>query len=93
MAYALQLLGEIASYPDRPGVEKAENYFRQAMSLAEELGMRPLTAHCHAGLGKLYRRAGKLEQAHDHFTSAVTMYREIEMPFWLEKIEAGMRQM
>jgi class 3 adenylate cyclase/tetratricopeptide (TPR) repeat protein len=85
MAWALRLLGEIASYPDPPDVEKAENYFRLAMGLAEELGMRPLVAHCHLGLGKLYRRAGKLEQADDHLASATAMYREMDMPFWLEK--------
>jgi tetratricopeptide (TPR) repeat protein len=90
MAWALRLLGEIGSYPDQPDVDKAENYFRQAMGLAEELGMRPLIAHCHFGLGKLYRHAGKLEQAHDHFTSATTMYREMDMPFWLEKAEGEM---
>ena len=85
MAWALRLLGEIASYSDRPDIEKAENYFRQAIELAEELGMRPLIAHCHLGLAKLYRRAGKLEQPDDHLTSATAMYREMDMPFWLEK--------
>jgi tetratricopeptide (TPR) repeat protein len=93
MAWALRLLGEIASYPDRPDVEKAENYYRQAMGLAEELNMRPLIAHCHLGLGKLYRRAGKLEQANAHLTSATAMYHEMDMPFWLEKAEAETREL
>ena len=93
MACALRLLGEIASYPDRPDVEKAGNYFRQAMGLAEELGMRPLIARCHLDLGKLYRRAGKPEQGHNHVSSAMTMYREMDMPFWLEKAKAEMREM
>ena len=87
MAWALRLLGEIASYSDRPDIEKAENYFRQVIELAEELGMRPLIAHCHLGLAKLYRRTGKLEQPDDHLTSATAMYREMGMPFWLEKVE------
>jgi hypothetical protein len=38
--------------------------------LAEPHGIRPLIAHCHLGLGKLYRRTGKLEQAREHLTTA-----------------------
>ena len=49
--------------------------------------MRPLVAHCHLGLGKLYRRTGKREQAREHLTTATTMYREMDMPFWLEQAE------
>jgi hypothetical protein len=56
-----------------------------ALALAGELGMRPLVAHCHLGLGKLYRRTGKREQAHQHLTTAATMYREMDMRFWLEQ--------
>jgi hypothetical protein len=50
--------------------------------------MRPLVAHCHLGLGKLYWRTGKREQALEHLTTATTMYREMEMRYWLEKAEA-----
>ena len=50
--------------------------------------MRPLVAHCHLGLGKLYRRTGKSEEAPEHLTTATTMYREMDMRFWLEKAEA-----
>jgi hypothetical protein len=53
--------------------------------------MRPLVAHCHLGLGKLYRRTGKREQARDHLTTAATMYREMGMTYWLEKAEAEMQ--
>ena len=49
--------------------------------------MRPLVAHCHLGLGKLYRCTGKPEQAREHLTAAATMYREMDMRFWLEKAE------
>jgi hypothetical protein len=57
------------------------------MSLAEDMGMRPLVAHCHLGLGKLYRRTGKGEQALEHLATATTMYREMDMRFWLEQAE------
>jgi hypothetical protein len=60
---------------------------------AEELGMRPLLAHCHLGLGKLTQRTGKREQAREHLTTAIRMYREMEMPFWLEKAKADAEEL
>jgi hypothetical protein len=59
-----------------------------ALALANELGMRPLVARCHLGLGKLYRRTDKREQAREHLDTATTMYREMGMTYWLEKAEA-----
>ena len=59
--------------------------------LADELGMRPLVAHCHLALGKLYRRTGQRERAHEHLGTATAMYREMDMPFWLEQAEQEMR--
>jgi len=53
--------------------------------------MRPLVAHCHLGLGKLCRRTGQREQAREHLTTATTMYREMDMRFWLEKAETELR--
>jgi tetratricopeptide (TPR) repeat protein len=61
--------------------------FEQALALADELGMRPLVAHCHLGLGKLYCRTDKREQAREHLATATTMYCEMDMRFWLEKAE------
>ena len=58
-AWALRLLGEIASHDDRPDVATAEAHYGAAMALASELGMRPLLAHCHLGLGALYRKMGR----------------------------------
>jgi hypothetical protein len=54
--------------------------------------MRPLVAHCHLGLRKLYRRTGKREQAQEHLATATTMYREMGMRFWLEQAEAELGQ-
>jgi hypothetical protein len=53
--------------------------------------MRPLVAHCNLGLGKLYRRTDKREQAQEHLATATTMYREMDMRFWLEKAEVEVR--
>jgi len=88
-AWALRLLAEIAARADPPDVESADAHYRQALARTEELGMRPLAAHCHLGLGKLYRRTGQREQARDHLTIATTMYREMGMTFWLEQAEAA----
>jgi hypothetical protein len=72
-------------------LEAAERYYRQAIGLASELGMRPLVAHCHLGRSKLYRRTGDRQRAQEHLTTATTMYREMDMRFWPEQAEAEMR--
>ena len=64
--------------------------FQQALELAEDLNMRPVVAHCHLGLSRVYRRTGKDEEARKHFSTAMTMYREMGMRFWLEQAAAAM---
>ena len=91
-AYALRLLGEVAAHPDCPGVETAEVHFRQAMALATELGMRPLVAHCHLGLGMLYHKLGRGEQARTELSAAIALYRALDMTFWLPRAEAVLAQ-
>jgi class 3 adenylate cyclase/tetratricopeptide (TPR) repeat protein len=86
-ATALQLLGEIHAQRDSSVIEPAEECYQRAVALASELDMRPLVAHCHLGLGKLYKRTGKREQAREHLTTATTMYGEMDMRFWLEQVE------
>jgi tetratricopeptide (TPR) repeat protein len=88
VAHALHLLGDIATHPDRFDAERGEAHYRKALALAEPRAMRPLIAHCHLGLGKLYRRIGQREQAQEHLTTATTLYREMDMRFWLEQAEA-----
>jgi tetratricopeptide (TPR) repeat protein len=77
---ALRVLADIGGRS-----ETAIGRYREATTMATELGMRPLVAHCHLGLGKLYRRTGKREQAREHLTAATTMYREMGMTYWLEQ--------
>ena len=84
----LRLLGDIAAHPDRFEADTAEAHYRQALALAEELGLRPLIAHCHLGLGVLYRRAGKPQQAREHLTTATTMCVRWTCAYWLEQAEA-----
>jgi tetratricopeptide (TPR) repeat protein len=89
-AHARCLLGDIATHPDRFDADSGIARYRQALELARPRGMHPLIAHCHLGLGKLYRQIGETERARDYLTAATTMYREMEMNFWLDQSEAQM---
>jgi tetratricopeptide (TPR) repeat protein len=88
-AWVLRLLGDIASHRAIPDVATASANYGAAMTLASELEMRPLVAHCHAGLGRLYRLTDNPEQAQEHLTTAGTMYGEMGMMYWSEKLEKG----
>jgi class 3 adenylate cyclase/tetratricopeptide (TPR) repeat protein len=81
----LRLEAEVLGQQDPAG---AHARLEEALALAVELGMRPEVAHCHLGLGKLCRRAGKRARAREHLTSATAMYREMDMAFWREQAEA-----
>jgi tetratricopeptide (TPR) repeat protein len=87
-AWALRLLGEIAAHQAPPEIEAAAQHYRQALTLAEDLGMRPLVAHCDLGLGKLYAKTGQREQARAALSTAIKLYRGMEMTFWLPQAEA-----
>jgi tetratricopeptide (TPR) repeat protein len=91
-AYALRLLGELAAQREPPEAERSANHYRQSLALAEELGMRPLVAHCHHGLGALYLKTGRREHARAELSAAIALYRSMEMTFWLPKAEAGLSQ-
>jgi tetratricopeptide (TPR) repeat protein len=91
-AYALHLLGEITVQREPSAGTSTEAYYRQAFALAEELGMRPLMAHCHFSLGTLYSRMGKVEQARAELAAASLCYRSMEMTFWLPRAEAALAQ-
>jgi class 3 adenylate cyclase/tetratricopeptide (TPR) repeat protein len=91
-AWALRLLGEIAVRRNPPQVESAAAAYQQAMALAEELGMRPLQAHCHLGLGTLDTKAGQWEPARAELSAAIVLYRAMDMTFWLPQAEAALAQ-
>jgi tetratricopeptide (TPR) repeat protein len=92
-AWLLRLLGELDAQGDPPALGKAEPHYQHALAIATELGMRPLKAHCHFGLGKLCRRTGKSAQACEHVTTAARMYREMEMRPWLMNAEAKLSEL
>ncbi|HEU5322111.1 MAG TPA: tetratricopeptide repeat protein, partial [Methylomirabilota bacterium] len=92
-AWTLRLLGDIASHPDSPDTEAAEGHYGEALVVADALGMRPLVAHCHHGLGKLHRRTGKQQEAQEHLATATTMYRAMDMRLWLSQAEMAMTEL
>jgi len=91
-AWALRLLGEIAAQREPREEEQAESSYRHALALADELGMRPLQAHCHRGLGILYTATGQQEQARTALSTAIEMYQSMDMTFWLPQTEAALAQ-
>jgi tetratricopeptide (TPR) repeat protein len=92
-AQALCQLGAVHARTDSSNIAQAEAFYRQALALAEALGMRPLVAHCHFGLGTLYARTGQHGPARAELSTAIEMYRAMEMTFWLSQAEVALAQM
>jgi class 3 adenylate cyclase/tetratricopeptide (TPR) repeat protein len=91
-AYTLRLLGETAKQRDPHELESAKAYYEQSLTLAEELGMRPLQAHCHCSLGTLYATIGCPEQARAELSTAIDLYKAMDMTFWLPQAEATLAE-
>jgi tetratricopeptide (TPR) repeat protein len=91
-AYALRLLGDIAALGEPLEGAPAEAHYQLALVLAEELGMRPLQAHCHRSLGKLYATVGRHAEARGELDTAIKLYRAMEMTLWLPEAEAALAQ-
>jgi class 3 adenylate cyclase/tetratricopeptide (TPR) repeat protein len=91
-ALALHQLGVIQAYADPPDAAQAASYYQQALALAEELGMRPLMAHCHHGLGRLYHQTGRGEHARAALATAIDLYRAMDMTLWLPQAKAALAQ-
>jgi tetratricopeptide (TPR) repeat protein len=85
-AYALHLLGDVATHSDRFDPQTGETHFRQALTLAQKHGMRPLVAYCQLGIGKLYHRTGKAKEASEARTTAHSMFHDMDMAFWLGQV-------
>src|SRR5262249_36538842 len=88
-ALALKTLADITAGNDAAGPHDAADLYSRSLALANELGMRPLVAHCRAGLGTLHRRIGRRSESDQHVAAATAMYREMGMTYWLERAERG----
>jgi tetratricopeptide (TPR) repeat protein len=89
-ALARRALGAVHAHTDPPEVGRADALFREALALAEPLGMRPTIAHCHLGLGTLYLTCGRQDDAHAELFAAIALYRTMAMTFWLPQAEAAL---
>jgi tetratricopeptide (TPR) repeat protein len=86
-ARGLLLIAEIAAHRDPPDAAESEKSYREALALAEQLGMQPLAARCRLGLGELYSRTGEPEKATTELTGAARLFRSMDMTFWLDRAE------
>jgi class 3 adenylate cyclase len=89
-AEALRLIGQIAASAEPPDVTQAEQAYGQAIALADQLGMRPLRAHCQFGLGTLHLRVGRPEAARAELAAAGNLFRSMDMSFWAAQAEAAL---
>jgi class 3 adenylate cyclase/tetratricopeptide (TPR) repeat protein len=87
-ADALCQLSAVVAGTEPLDAARAEGHFREALAIAEELGMRPVQAHCHLGLGKLYRRLGRAHEARSELNVAIDLYLSMAMTHWLPEAEA-----
>jgi tetratricopeptide (TPR) repeat protein len=91
-AAALRLLGDIDTHREPLAGGTSETYYRQALALANELGMRPLKARCHLALGMLLIKSGQMAQARVELFTAIDLFQEMQMTFWLPQAEAALAQ-
>jgi tetratricopeptide (TPR) repeat protein len=89
-ALALHQLGVVQAHAAPPDAAPAEAHYQQALALADGLGMRPLQAHCHLGLGKLSLKMGRWEQARAELSAAIELYRSMDMTFWQPQAETAL---
>ena len=87
LARALCLAADVAAAREPSDARESETQYREALGIAEQLEMRPLQAHCHLGLGKLYRAVDRGEEAQAELSTAVEMFRDMDLTRWLP--EAG----
>jgi Flp pilus assembly protein TadD len=91
-ALALFQLGAVHAHAAPPDVQQGEARYQEALMLAEALGMRPLQAQCRRGLGTLYTKIGRSEQARAELFTAIELYRAMDMTFWLPEAEAALAE-
>jgi len=73
--------------------DQATTFYRQALTQAEELGMRLLLAHCHRGLGSIYAAIGQRDRARAEISIAIELYSAMDMTFWLSEADLALAQM
>ena len=83
-------MGDIEAQRGAEQMKEAADWYRQAIDLAGQLAMRPLSAHCHLSLGTLHRKFGRADEAEAELNVAVDLYRATDMTVWLPKAQAAL---
>ena len=91
-AAAHHMLGEAAAR-DTLSIDKAEHHYLAAIALAEELGMRPLLARGHLGIGRFYLHAGDRDRAADHLRKASRLFNAMDISLWLRQAASSLREL
>jgi class 3 adenylate cyclase len=91
-AWAWRLLGDLDSRDDAGSLGEAEENYRRALSIAEELRMQPVIAHAKMGLGRVMRLRGDRERAEEYLVAAFMLFRSMDVPFWVRRCGEEMMQ-
>jgi predicted ATPase/class 3 adenylate cyclase len=86
-AWSLRVLSEIGLRSRASALDDAEAHGRKALTLAVQLSMRPLQAHCHATLGRFMQVRGDQAEAHAQMAIATGLFREMAMSSWAIRSE------
>ena len=86
-AWALKIRGDISMQEQKREPVTAEAHYRQALTLGNELKMRPLVGHCRVGIGAVYAAQGVTEKAQEEFAAAYELFRGMEMTHWQSRVE------
>jgi hypothetical protein len=73
--------------------DAARAWYEQSSRLAVAVGMRPVVARCHLGLGALYRRLGNGPEAREHLAVALGMLREMDIRVGWDQAETALREL
>ncbi len=89
-AWTLYMLGDVCARAEPPHLDEAEHAYQHALAIADELGMRPLSAQCQLALGRLHQQMGQRDRGHAQTTNAAAMFREMGMQSWVDKAQAAL---
>jgi class 3 adenylate cyclase/tetratricopeptide (TPR) repeat protein len=92
-AWLRYLLGDVLARHHPVDVMHAEVSYKEALTLAQKLAMRPVQAHCHLALGNLSAQVNDRSKARSELLAAAELYRVMSMPFWLSKAKGALGEL
>jgi len=83
-------LGRILGKKDSLKSAFAENYILQGIRIIEELKLRPWLSQGYFILGEFYANCGRKKEALEYLKKALSMYQEMGIGYWPEKIQKAL---